>query len=133
MKKILDAELFNVALVDVEASYAEISRFYGSDRRTGHRWQTGGPSNQTSRLLQVLLILGVTLDDIRALITYGQLQSKSPLPKQVIEISEQVAAIKRELRAQQHSPTGLSKESTKSHDTHRSQGRAPKKTRAAAA
>lgn len=130
MKKILSEEEFGIALFDLETDYKGISQFYYSDRRTGHRWLMEGPSNQVARFIQLCLALGITVGQARDIIAAGQAKSGIALPKQVVELSTQVAALQQELRQKAKAARGGAKGASSGH---RSKRRAPKKGRGAEA
>ena len=123
MQKIMSANEFAVAMFEAGTTYADISAFFGSDRRTGHRWQEDGPSNQVARLLQVLRALNLTLDDARVLIAHGISKSKTAVPTPVAGLETQMDTIRKAVRAEQAKARG-GKDSS---DDRRSKNRAPQK------
>jgi hypothetical protein len=99
MQKFMSSEDFGLAMFQAQTNYADISAFFGSDRRTGHRWQEDGPSNQVSRLMQLMCALSLTLDDVRLLIASGIAKSGTSVPDKVASVETQVAALRREATA----------------------------------
>jgi hypothetical protein len=86
---------FMLALFPTEAKYGEVSKFYGSDRRTGHRWTKTKPSTPVARNLQLIMALGLTLSDAKFLIEAGVDEAGGGvLPKAVLDISSRVALLR---------------------------------------
>jgi hypothetical protein len=86
---------FGLALFTVEAKYNEASAFFGSDRRTGHRWTKSKPSSPVSRNLQLMLSLGLTLADAKFLIEAGVDEAGGGnLPKPVLDLKSQVSLLR---------------------------------------
>lgn len=94
MQKFMSNDEFTLAMFEAGTNYADISAFFGSDRRTGHRWQEAGPSNQVSRLMQLMCALGLTLDDVRVLIAEGIQKSRTAIPSKVADLSTQVEMVR---------------------------------------
>jgi hypothetical protein len=98
MKKFMNAKLFNEGLIRVESDYARISKFYGSERRTGHRWTIDGPSNQVAVTIKLLSALGLTIEDAKFLMDLGERKSGTKLPAVVLDISASVALMQSQQR-----------------------------------
>jgi len=88
------------SFIKLDTSYAALSRFFLSDRRTGHRWQVEGPSNPVARLIQLMLALGLTLEDTKLLIDAGVAKAGSGvLPAPVVDLSSWLAVLSSEQEA----------------------------------
>jgi hypothetical protein len=136
MQKFMSSEEFSLAMFEAKTNYADISAFFGSDRRTGHRWQEDGPSNQVARLVQLMCALGLSLDDVRVLISRGVEKSGGAVPNRVAALETQVAALRQETAKQAGKPILIVKDQGRARaparggkgtsDGNRSTHRAPK-------
>jgi hypothetical protein len=108
---ILTADELAVLFGLLETDYAEVSAFYGSDPRTGHRWQTSRPSNQAARMSQLMRTLNLTQEDVERLIGVGTGETGSAVPSVVLDIRDLVRQRLGEedslhARRQRHHPKG---------------------------
>jgi hypothetical protein len=86
---------FSMVFFPLEANYSQISKFFGSDRRTGHRWTKGKPSVPVARFLQLAMALGLTLAEAKILIEAGvDKAGGGAIPRPVLDLKGKVAKIR---------------------------------------
>lgn len=91
----MSGETFTLALAPLETSYAELSSFIASPRRTGHRWMSKGPSNPMAVLMNLCITLGLTLRDADLLIQEGQRRGgPDSLPQKLIDLQPQIEELR---------------------------------------
>lgn len=78
----MSGEEFAQALVRLNADYIDLAAIYIVDRKTTYRWLTVGPPNTVARLLQALMLVGLSLPAFQAVLELDA----SPLPDQSGEI-----------------------------------------------